>query len=244
MTSPPAVVDDIVVVGSSIDDGARADMPDGVVRAYDARTGALCWKWDPLATRQGGAANAWSVMAVDPDRHLVFVPTGSASPDYFGGSRPGDDKWANSIVALRASNGAVAWGFQLVHHDLWDYDTAAPPLLARIVRNGRAQQVVVQGNKTGFLFVLDRETGASVFGVEERPVPPSDVAGEVASATQPIPVAPPPIARQRLSADDAWGITAKERDACRVALTNLRNEGIFTPPSTRGFPGTIRTSAA
>jgi membrane-bound PQQ-dependent dehydrogenase (glucose/quinate/shikimate family) len=242
MTSPPAVVDDVVVIGSSIDDGARADMPDGVVRAYDARTGALHWKWDPLATRQGGAANAWSVMAVDPDRHLVFVPTGSASPDYFGGSRPGDDKWANSIVALRASNGAVAWGFQLVHHDLWDYDTAAPPLLARIVRNGRTQQVVVQGNKTGFLYILDRETGAPVFGVEERPVPPSDVAGEVASATQPIPVAPPPIARQRLSADDAWGITAEERDTCRVALTNLRNEGIFTPPSTRGsliVPGNV-----
>ena len=102
--------------------------------------------------------------------------------------------------------------------------------------------MVVQGNKTGFLYILDRETGAPVFGVEERPVPPSDVAGEVASATQPIPVAPPPIARQRLSADDTWGITAEERDTCRVALTNLRNEGIFTPPSTRGsliVPGNV-----
>ncbi|HYM23509.1 MAG TPA: PQQ-binding-like beta-propeller repeat protein, partial [Vicinamibacterales bacterium] len=215
MTSPPAVVDDIVVVGSGINDNARAKMASGVVRAFDARTGALRWSWNPLPGSevdrgagapgvnnvQTGAANAWSVMAVDPERHLVFVPTGSASPDYYGGLRPGDNKWANSVVALRAQTGEMAWGFQLVHHDLWDYDSAAPPMLATIVRNGRSVPVVVQGNKTGFLYVLNRDTGAPVFPIEERPVPKSDVPGEQASPTQPVPSAPPAVAPQRVTAD-------------------------------------------
>jgi quinoprotein glucose dehydrogenase len=251
MTSPPAVVDDVVVVGSAIDDNNRADMPAGVVRAFDARSGALRWTWDPLSptpagagtrARRTGAANAWSVMSVDPDRHLVFVPTGSASPDYYGGLRPGDDRWANSVVALRAATGAVAWGFQLVHHDLWDYDTASPPLLASLTRGGRTLSVVIQGNKSGFLYVLDRDTGAPVFPVEEKPVPASDVPGEVASPTQPIPAAPPPVAPQRLTPEDAWGPTAADRDACREALRGLRNEGVFTPPSLRGslaIPGNL-----
>src|SRR5262249_32949980 len=166
MTSPPAVVGDLVIVGSAIDDNARARMSSGVVRAFDARTGAQRWSWDPMPANlaaQTGAANAWSFMAVDQERLLVFVPTGSASPDYFGGQRPGDNKWANSIVALRAATGEVAWGFQLVHHDLWDYDTASPPLLATLTRSGRATDVVVQGNKTGFLYVLDRSTGEPFF---------------------------------------------------------------------------------
>src|SRR5712671_3086731 len=149
MTSPPAVIDDLVVVGSAINDNSRALEASGVVRAFDARTGALRWKWDPIPPgTKSGAANAWSIIAVDPERHLVFVPTGSASPDHFGGLRPGDDKWADSIVALRAQTGQVAWAFQLVHHDLWDYDSASPPLLASIRRNGRTIPVVIQGNKT------------------------------------------------------------------------------------------------
>jgi len=178
MTSPPAVIDDMVIVGSAIDDNNRAHMSSGVVRAFDARTGVQRWAWDPIPASLGGqtgAANAWSIMAVDAERHLVFVPTGSASPDYFGGQRPGDNKWANSIFALRAKTGEIAWGFQLVHHDLWDYDTASPPLLATLRGRGRVTPVVVQGNKTGFLYVLDRDTGEPVFPVEERPVPQSDV---------------------------------------------------------------------
>jgi quinoprotein glucose dehydrogenase len=244
MTSPPAVIDDLVIVGSAIDDNTRADMPSGVVRAFDARTGALRWSWDPIpphpqpsasgATWNTGAANAWSVMAVDPSRDLVFIPTGSASPDYYGGLRPGDDKWANSVVALHAKTGKLAWGFQLVHHDLWDYDSAAPPLLATIRGDGKEIPVVVQGNKTGFLYVLNRDTGVPVFPVEERPVPKSDVPGEVASATQPFPTAPPPLVVQHLSADEAWGPTAADRDFCRAALAKLRNQGIFTPPSVQG----------
>jgi quinoprotein glucose dehydrogenase len=246
MTSPPAVVDGLVVVGSAINDNMRAEMPSGVVRAYDARTGAERWRWDPVPlTRPGmktGAANAWSVMAVDPARHLVFVPTGSASPDYYGGDRRGDDKWANSIVALRSQTGELAWGFQLVHHDLWDYDSASPPLLATIAHAGRRVPAVIATNKTGLVYVLNRDTGEPIFPVEERPVPRSDVAGEGASATQPFPTAPPPLVPHRLSADDVWGLTAADRDACLATLKTLRSDGIFTPPSVQGsieMPGVL-----
>jgi len=252
MTSPPAIIDDLVIVGSAIDDNHRADMARGVVRAYDARTGALRWSWDPLpANRVGnaktqpfrsGAANAWSVMAVDTERDLVFVPTGSPSPDYYGGLRVGDNKWANSVVALRAKTGDFVWGFQLVHHDLWDFDSAAPPLLTTVHRDGKDVPVVIQGNKSGLLYVLNRDTGKPVFPVEERPVPQSDVPGEKTSPTQPFPLAPPPLAAHALAADQAWGPTAEDREACRKTISQLRNEGIFTPPSLKGtlmVPGNI-----
>jgi quinoprotein glucose dehydrogenase len=253
MTSPPAVIDNLVVVGSSIDDNTRVDMPAGVVRAFDARTGALRWAWDPIPPNEAepaadpakrwrtGAANAWSILAVDPERHLVFVPTGSASPDYFGGLRPGDDRWANSVVALRAATGELAWGFQLVHHDLWDYDTASGPLLATLTRDGRQVPVVVQGNKTGFVYVLNRDTGAPVFPVEERPAPKSDVPGEAAAPTQPVPVLPA-LSLQRVSPDEAWGATPEDREACRSRMAALRNDGLFTPPSLQGslvMPGNV-----
>ena len=255
MTSPPAVVDDLVVVGSAIDDNSRVDMPSGVVRAFDARSGALRWSWEPLPPNSSGAgagpgakpwrtgaANAWSIMAVDPARHLVFVPTGSASPDYYGGLRPGDNKWANSIVALRAQTGAVAWGFQLVHHDLWDYDCASPPLLATLHRQGQDIPIVVQGNKTGLLYVLNRETGLPIFPVEERPVPQSDVPGEQSFPTQPFPSAPPPLVPQALAARNAWAVDEGQCEQCRERLRLLRNEGLFTPPSLGGslvIPGNV-----
>ena len=257
MTSPPVVIDDMVVVGSAIDDNARVDMPSGVVRAFDARTGTLRWKWEPLppndpdsgppsanATKvwRTGAGNAWSVMVVDPERDLIFVPTGSASPDYYGGMRVGDNKWADSVVALRAKSGELVWGFQLVHHDLWDYDSASPPLLASVQHDGKSVPVVIQGNKTGFLYVLNRDTGVPVFPVEERPVPQSDVPGEVTSPTQPFPLAPPALVPQKLSADGAWGITPTDRDYCRQRIKSLRNDGLFTPPSLQGSlsePGNV-----
>jgi quinoprotein glucose dehydrogenase len=246
MTSPPAVIDDLVVVGSAIDDNARADMPSGVVRAFDARSGKLRWRWEPLVVPKGnaagsssyrwrsGAGNAWTIMTVDTERHLVFVPTGSASPDYYGGLRPGDNRWANSIVALRAQTGELAWGFQLVHHDLWDYDTAAPPLLATLKRDGRLIPAVVAGNKTGFLYVLNRETGSPIFPVEERPVPQSDIPGEAAWPTQPFPVVPPALVPQRFAMDQIWAVKEEERQACLKQVESLRNEGIFTPPSLQG----------
>jgi quinoprotein glucose dehydrogenase len=253
MTSPPTVIDNLVIVGSAIDDNQRAVMPAGVVRAYDARSGALRWSWDPIATainassgkpqeRETGAANAWSIMSADLERHLVFIPTGSASPDYYGGLRPGDNKWANSVVALHARTGELAWGFQLVHHDLWDYDTASPPLLATLPHNGEDVPVVIQGNKTGLLYVLNRDSGKPVFAVVERRVPVSDVAGEVASPTQPFPIAPPPLALQQMSEEDAWGPTLEDRETCRKWIRGLRNEGIFTPPSVQGtlvVPGNL-----
>ena len=255
MTSPPAVIGDLVIVGSAIDDNHRVDMARGVVRAYDARTGALRWKWDPLPANpsaatpteaakafRSGAGNAWSIMAVDAERGLVFVPTGSASPDYYGGLRVGDNKWANSVVALRAKTGEFVWGFQLVHHDVWDFDSASPPLLTTIRHGGQDVPVVIQGNKSGLLYVLSRDNGKPVFPVEERPVPQSDVPGEVTSPTQPFPLAPPPLAAQTLSADQAWGPTPEDREACRKRIAQSRNEGIFTPPSLKGtlmVPGNV-----
>ena len=244
VTSAPAIVDDLVVVGSSIADNERSDSPNGVVRAFDARTGALRWSWDPIpqALAPTGAANAWTTISVDAERGLVFVPTGSASPDNYGGARPGANAWADSVVALSASTGKLIWGFQLVHHDLWDYDTASQPIVAMLRRENVETPVVIQGNKTGSIFVLNRESGAPLFEIEERPVPASDVDGEMISSTQPFALAPPPLVPQRLSADDAWGPTAQDRNACRTRIENLRSDGLFTPPSVRGslvFPGNL-----
>jgi quinoprotein glucose dehydrogenase len=242
MTSPPVVLDGVVVVGSSIDDNTRVDMPDGVVRGFDARTGRLLWKWEPLERPAGiapsawksGAANAWSVAIADPERHLVYVPTGSASPDYYGGLRPGDDRWADSVVALDPRNGNVVWGFQLVHHDLWDYDTAAPPLMTRITLQGQHTPVIIAGNKTGMLYVLDPSTGRPVLPIEERPVPRSTVRGEVTSPTQPFPSTLPTLALQSLTPQDAWGLNETDRKACQALIAKLSGLTIFSPPSLEG----------
>jgi quinoprotein glucose dehydrogenase len=243
-TSAPAVAGDLVIVGSSIADNDRVASPSGIVRAFDARSGELRWSWNPIPEdiAPTGAGNAWSTISVDRQRDLVFVPTTSASPDYHGLKRPGDNKWADSVVALSAKTGALVWGFQLVHHDLWDYDTAAQPVLAALRRNSAVTPVVIQGNKTGNLFVLERETGRPVFGVEERAVPKSDADGEEASPTQPFPSAPPPLVAQRLTADEAWGLTEEDRNACHAVMEKLRSEGIFTPPSVQGtlaYPGNL-----
>lgn len=254
-SSPPVVAGDLVIVGSAIGDNQRVNAPRGVVRAYDARSGALAWAWDPIprqpddpahagwtpeAARQTGAANAWAPLSIDAERDLLFVPTSSPSPDYYGGERPGDNRYANSVVALRASTGELVWHFQLVHHDLWDYDVPAQPTLTHVRRDGRDVPVVVQATKMGHLFVLHRETGEPVFGVEERPVPASDVPGETASPTQPFPVLPAALVPQTLSPDDAWGLTPWDRGRCRARIERLRFDGIFTPPSLQGtllYPG-------
>jgi quinoprotein glucose dehydrogenase len=242
VTSAPTIVGDLVITGSSIGDNGAVDMPRGVVRAYDARTGVLRWTWDPIgwAEKQQvrtGAANAWSTFAADPSRDLVFIPTGSASPDYYGGARPGENKWANSVVALKASTGAFVWGFQVVHHDLWDYDVPSQPAL--IDFGGRPAVAVT--TKIGHVFILDRLTGAPLHAVEERAVPKSDIAGETASATQPFP-AWSAMVPQRLTAADLWGATPEARRWCAERLDSLRNDGLFTPPSIRGtvsFPGNV-----
>lgn len=250
LTSPPAVVGDVLVVGSAVADNNRLDAASGEVRGLDARSGRLLWTWDPVpqdrsdpaydswrgeAAHRTGAANTWSVITADPARDMVFLPTSSPSPDYWGGARLGDNAHANSLVALRASTGKLLWSFQTVHHDLWDYDNAAPPLLADIVVGGRKVAAVIQATKSGQLFVLDRRTGKPLFPVEERAVPPSDAIGETAAATQPFSTLPAlsPLAVteadvRRASADPA------QVDACLATLRSLRNDGPFTPPSERG----------
>jgi quinoprotein glucose dehydrogenase len=242
VTSPPVIVGDMVITGSSIGDNGAVDMPRGVVRGYDARTGALRWTWDPIpwAEKQQvrtGAANAWSVFSVDPARDLVFVPTGSASPDYYGGTRPGDNRWANSVVALKASTGEFVWGFQVAHHDLWDYDVASQPVLL----DYRGRPAVAVTTKIGNVFVLDRVTGKPLHTVEERAAPKSDIPGEDAAPSQPMP-AWSAMVPQRITAADAWGVTAEMREWCRAKIESLRNDGLFAPPSLRGtisFPGNI-----
>ena len=257
VTSPPAVIGDLLIVGSSMGDNRGVEVERGVVRAYEARTGRLRWSWDPIPlqandparkTWEGqsaihtGAANAWSLISADAGRGLVFVPTSSPSPDFYGGERKGSNLYANSVVALRASTGEVVWHFQVVHHDLWDYDVAAQPMLIVMKRGGRDIPAVAVGTKMGHLFVLHRETGKPLLPVEERAVPPSDVPGEEASPTQPFPVLPPPIVPSKLTPDDAWGLTPADRDWCRERIRSLRSEGIFTPPSFQGtlmFPGNV-----
>jgi quinoprotein glucose dehydrogenase len=249
-TAPPAVIGDLVVVGSSILDSRNADAPSGVVRAFDARTGEVRWSWEPLAGVgarlpsgdyvAAGAANTWATITADAERDLVFVPTGSASPDHWGGLRPGDNLYANSLVALRGSTGERVWHYQVVHHDLWDYDLATPAALITVRREGRDVPAVALATKMGYLFILDRATGEPLFPVEERPVPASDVHGEETSPTQPVPVLPRPLAPEGLDGADAWGLTPLDRSACREQIEALRSEGIFTPPSVRGtvvYPG-------
>jgi quinoprotein glucose dehydrogenase len=242
-TSPPAVIGNTLIAGSAIADNNGTDQPSGEVRAFDTVTGKLKWKWDPMPNYpKTGAGNAWSIIATDPERNLVFVPTGSASPDYYGGERLGDDLYANSVVALRADTGEMVWHFQTVHHDLWDYDVATPPVLFDIQRNGAKLPAIAVGSKTGNVFILNRETGKPIFGVEERPVPKSDVPGEVAAATQPFPLKPAPITAQQVSVDDAWGVDDADRQWCRAEISKLRTGPIFSPPSLQGslfLPGNV-----
>ena len=256
-TSPPAVVGDLVIVGSGVADNAMLAPASGEVRAFDARTGRLQWTFDPIpqdstdpayktwqngSAKRTGAANVWSVIVADPERDLVFLPTSSPAPDYFGGMRLGDNRYANSIVALRASTGKVVWHFQTVHHDIWDFDNASSPALVTVTKDGKSIPAVIQTGKSGMLFVLDRVTGEPIFPVEERAVPASSVPGEVASPTQPFTAVTPPLVPLRYSADDAWGPTPEAKAACHDLLAALKNDGPFTPPSLQGTlqqPGNI-----
>lgn len=239
--TPPALIGDTVVIGSAVDEMSQAAAPAGTVRAFDARTGAARWTFDPRPRGATAGGNVWSPIAVDPARDLVFLPTASPSAAFWGGDRPGDDRYASSVVALRGSTGALVWAFQTVHHDLWDYDVAAPPTLGVVRRDGSDVPAVIVATKAGYVFVLDRETGKPLFPVEERPVPASDVPGEQAWPTQPVPSAPPPLDPQVLRPDDAWGVAWFDRRACRRRIAAARSEGLYTPPSLRGtiiFPFT------
>jgi quinoprotein glucose dehydrogenase len=235
VTSPPVVIGDLVVVGSSIADLVRAKSPPGTVRAFDARTGKLVWSFATLVRPEdGGLANVWAAMSADAGRGLVYLPVSTVGPDFYGIDRPGDNLYSDSLVAVRAETGERVWHFQTVHHGLFDYDLAAQPNLVRVTRNGAARDAVAQATKTGFVFLFDRATGEPLFPVEERPAPSSDVPGEQASPTQPVPVAPPPLVSQRLTEADLYAPTPEHLEACRSRLSGLRNDGLFTPPSVRG----------
>jgi quinoprotein glucose dehydrogenase len=242
VTSAPAIYKDLVITGSSIADNWKADTERGIVRAFDVHSGKLRWTWNPIPWAEStkprtGAANAWSTLSVDGEHDLVFIPTGSASPDYTGTIRKGDNKWANSVVALRASSGEFVWGFQVVHHDLWDYDVASQPLLFSWKDGTPA---VAINTKMGHVFVLNRLTGAPLLPVEERAVPQTDIPEEHSSPTQPFSTIS--LVPEGVTSNDAWGPTADDRKWCQDKISSLRSEGIFTPPSLKGtavFPGNV-----
>jgi quinoprotein glucose dehydrogenase len=257
-TSPPVVVRDVVVIGALVADSLRTDAPSGVVRAFDLRTGALRWAWDPVPPGwqpdtpvaadgaaqplyQSGTPNVWAPISSDEDLGLVYVPTGNASPDSYGGDRRGLDHYASSTVALDAGSGRVVWHRQYVHHDVWDYDTASQPALFQIEGVGGGVAGLAQATKMGHLFLLDRATGEPLYPIEERPVSQTGVVpGETLSPTQPFPTHPPPLQDKPLSPESAWGFTPIDRADCRALLGRYTYEGIFTPPSLEGsfqYPG-------
>jgi quinoprotein glucose dehydrogenase len=242
VTSAPAIVKDLVITGSSIGDNRAVTLERGIVRAFDVRTGTLRWSWDPIpwamnTTPRTGAGNAWSTLSVDAERDLVFIPTGSASPDYYGGIRKGDNKWANSVVALRGSTGKFAWGFQVVHHDIWDYDVASQPALFTWKDGTPAIAITT---KVGRVFILNRLTGAPLLPVEERPVLKSDIPGEESWPTQPASTIS--IVPEKLTPEDAWGKDEMERQWCADKIKAARSGDIYTPPSLQGtlvFPSNV-----
>lgn len=253
LTTPGVVFQDLIIVGFRTAETAPA--APGAVRAYDVRTGALRWTfnliprpgefgnetWPAEAWQTAGGANAWAGMVVDDMRGIVYVPTGSAVDDFYGADRPGDNLFANSLVALDASTGKRLWHFQLVHHDVLDRDPPSPPVLLTVNQNGRKIDVVAQTTKHGVLFVLDRVTGKPVFPIEERAVAQSDLPDEKTSATQPFPLKPEPYARQQLTADMLTMRTPEANKAARETFAQSRALGPFGPLTvgkpTIVFPG-------
>ncbi len=246
--TPGRVFENLFVVGSAVGDETYGGAP-GDIRAFDVRTGELVWKfhtiphpgefgydsWPKDAWKSIGAANAWSTMALDEARGIIFVPTGAPSYHFYGANRPGDNLFANSLIALDVRTGERLWHFQAVHHDIWDYDLAMGPKLLTVARNGELIDAVVIAGKHGYLYVFDRETGEAVYPIEERPVPASDVPGEVASPTQPFPTGLPSFANLQLSADElSPHADAEEVAALAGRIGIARNEGLYTPPSFRG----------
>jgi quinoprotein glucose dehydrogenase len=242
-SSAPTVASGLVVVGSGIIDFARATTPRGTVSAFDTYTGALVWQFDPLLGHpKSGSANVWAPMSVDEKNGLIFLPTSAPSPDYYGVERPGDDLYANSIVALELKTGAVRWHFQHVRHDLWDYDTPAQPILFQWEKNGESIPALVQVTKQSFVFVLNRLTGESLWEITEHPAPPSDIPGEKPALTQPKPIAPPPLVDSFLMPGSAWGLTPWDRGHCAQQIRDLNNLGLFTPMSEKlslMYPGSL-----
>jgi quinoprotein glucose dehydrogenase len=255
VSSPPAIFHDLVITGS-ITQEFPARGPSGDVRAFDVRSGRLIWTfhtvprpgeaghdtWEGDGWKGRSGANVWSVMSVDAERGLVFLPLGSATYDFYGGDRKGANLFANSLVALDAATGLRRWHFQSVHHDLWDYDLPAQPALVTVRRGGRDVPAVAQVSKSGFVFVLDRMTGEPLFPVEERPVPASTVPGEAASPTQPVPTRPPALVRQSMTREELSTVTPESNRQCAALFDSAVTGPLFTPPGmtlTLTFPGTL-----
>ena len=245
ITSPVAILGDILITGSMVLDNQRTDSPGGIVRAYKVRSGELAWVFNPVppgasqknpdGTWRSGTTNVWSIIAVDEARELVFLPTGNTTPDYFGGHRQGLDHYSSSVVALHGDTGEVAWHFQIVHHDLWDYDIPAQPTLVDLEVDGETVPALVQVTKMGMTFVLNRETGEPVWPVEERPVSQKgSVPEEYLSPTQPFPTHVPMLITEPITPDSAWGLTFWDRGACADRIAALHNDGWYTPPSLQG----------
>ena len=250
LTSPPAVINGMIVTGSAVADNGRTNAASGEVRAFDARTGAQRWSWDPvprdstdaawdswrgIMAHTTGAANAWSVIAADSARDLVFVPTGSASPDYYGGERLGDNRYANSIVALRASTGKVVWSFQAVHHDLWDYDVASPPALVEIMHDGtQTRRRAADAEDGTAVRARSRHRRAGISG-RGTPVPPSTIFGERTSPTQPFNTVIPSLSPQSFRSTACGDRRPRDREACLAQISAAaQRRDVHAAEHTRG----------
>lgn len=245
-TSPGAVFEDLIVIGTRVGEGIIS--APGDIRAYDVRTGKTRWTfhtiphpgetgyetWPEGMWKWAGGANAWGGVSVDAGRGIIFVGTGSATYDYWGGNRLGDNLFANSTVALDARTGQRIWHYQTVRHDVWDRDLNTPPILATVRRDGRSVDAAVQLTKQGYIYVFDRETGRPLFPIEDRPVAASDLKGEQVARTQPIPLLPPPTVRQEFRLEDVNGLTPETLAANRATVSKLKLGPAFTPPSEQG----------
>jgi quinate dehydrogenase (quinone) len=259
LTSPPTVFKNLVITGSANGEGPPSGGAYGDIRAWDAHTGKLVWTfhtvprpgepghetWPPGAWKNRSGTNAWGFLTVDIRRGIVYVPLGSPTQDFYGADRHGDNLYGNSLVALDISTGKLKWYQQLVHHDLWDFDPAAPPILFDAPRNGRTVPAVAQITKMGLLFAFDRVTGKPLYGMEERPVPRSTVPGEKAAATQPFPLKPPPLSRISFTKDEIYNLTPEHAAFCRDLFESnqMRIGELYTPLGLEGnvlmFPSTL-----
>ncbi len=256
MTSPPAIYKNLVICGALASDGEPKG-PSGDVRAFDAKTGKLVWRfhvvpregefgndtWETDSWKDRGGTNAWSILSVDHQRGIVYLPLTSPSTDLYGGDRKGANLFGNSLVALDAATGQRRWHFQTIHHDIWDYDLPAQPSLITVTRDGKRVPAVAQITKTGFVFLFDRVTGKPLFEIAERPVAASEVPGEQAWPTQPFPVKPPPFTRQGMSREELNDLTPESKEFCSKLVEGAVFGSLFTPiglkptvlfPSTNG----------
>jgi len=241
LMSPVAIVNDVIVIGGTANKFKDVSSMNGALRGFDVRTGEHLWTFDTLI-REGegatpdtvGGANVWTTMSWDQERDLLFAPTASASPNFYGNLRPGDNRYANSVLAIKASTGELVWHFQVVHHDVWDWDIPTHPLLVDITRDGKKIPVVIVLTKTGVVFTFHRETGEPFHEIEERPVPTDGIPGDILSPTQPFPVRPPPLMQVGLGPEDAWGFGFIDRNNCRDKIASMRSGGYYTPPSEEG----------